>query len=131
MINQVTLVGRLTKDPELREVANGKHVLSVVVAVNRPFKNQSGENETDFVRCIIWNRIAETTTKYCSKGSLVGVTGRIQTRSYERDGKRQYSTEVIAESVQFLEPKRPSFTPHESSTEAPTKMESFHVETIK
>jgi len=131
MINQVTLVGRLTKDPELREVANGKHVLSVIVAVNRPFKNQNGENETDFVRCIIWNRIAESTTKYCSKGSLVGVTGRIQTRNYEREGKRQYLTEVIAESVRFLEPKRTSFTPQESPAEPSTKVESFHIETIK
>lgn len=127
MINQVTLVGRLTRDPDLREIANGKHVLSVTVAVNRPFKNQLGEQEADFVRCTIWNRTAETTSQYCTKGSLVGVTGRIQTRSFEKEGKRQYMTEVVAESVRFLEPKRSS----ESSSSFSAVAETLHVETIQ
>ncbi|PPA69566.1 single-stranded DNA-binding protein [Jeotgalibacillus proteolyticus] len=128
MINQVTLVGRLTADPDLREIGNGKHVLSAYIAVNRPFKNQNGENEADFVRCTIWNRTAETTAKYCSKGSLVGVTGRIQTRTFEREGKRQYVTEVIAEAVRFLEPRRSSFQPE--AEENPTSSDSIHLETI-
>ena len=132
MINQVTLVGRLTKDPELRSIGNGKHVLSVVVAVTRPFKNQNGEKDADFVRCTIWNRNAETTSEYCSKGSLVGVTGRIQTRNFEQeDGKRQYLTEVVAESVRFLESKRSAITSSDKALEIPTNEERLHVETIR
>ena len=80
---------------------------SVTLAVNRPFRNQQGELGTDFVQCTLWKKVAENTVQYCRKGSLVGVTGRIHTRSYEnQEGKRIYVTEVIAESVRFLETKR-------------------------
>ncbi|MGD7043017.1 single-stranded DNA-binding protein [Jeotgalibacillus sp. ET6] len=131
MINHVTLVGRLTKDPDLRATQNGKYVLSVQIAVNRPFKNNQGEQEADFVRCTIWNRTAESTAKYCSKGSLVGVTGRIQTSSFEKEGSRQYVTEVIAESVRFLESRRSSFSPAESPAHYPASSQTLHVETFQ
>ncbi|TFD97022.1 single-stranded DNA-binding protein [Jeotgalibacillus sp. R-1-5s-1] len=109
MINQVTIVGRLTRDPELKEIGSNKHVLNVTVAVNRPFKNQAGENEADFIRCIIWNRVAQNTSEYCAKGSLVGITGRLQTRVFSRDdGSKSYFTEVFADSVRFLDRKKVS-----------------------
>lgn len=111
MINQVTLVGRLTKDPEMRYTSEGKAVLNVTLAVNRQFKNQEGEYEADFVLCTMWRRAAENTAKYCNKGSVLGVVGRIQTRNYENDhGKRIYVTEVVAEQVKFLDgrPTQPS-----------------------
>ena len=107
MINQVTLVGRLTKDPDLRITQDGISVTNVTVAVNRPFRNQQGEIGADFVQCTLWKRTAENTAQYCRKGSLVGITGRIQTRYYEnQEGKRVYVTEVFAEIVKFLESKR-------------------------
>jgi single-strand DNA-binding protein len=106
VINQVTLVGRLTKDPEARKTAEGRSVLNVTVAVNRQFKNQQGQVDADFVLCKLWNKAADNTEKYCRKGSVVGITGRIQTRNYENDqGKRIYVTEVVAESIRFLDPK--------------------------
>ncbi|MGP7817988.1 single-stranded DNA-binding protein [Niallia sp. 01092] len=107
MINQVTLVGRLTRDPELRVTQEGTSVTNVTVAVGRNFRNQAGEYETDFVQCIFWKKTAENTVHYCRKGSLIGIMGRIQTRNYEnQEGKRIYVTEVIAEYVKFLDPKK-------------------------
>ncbi len=109
MINQVTLVGRLTKNPELRITQDGTSVTSVTVAVNRQFRNQQGEISADFVQCTLWKKIAENTAQYCRKGSLVGVTGRIQTRNYEnKEGKRVYVTEVVAETIKFLDNRRQS-----------------------
>ncbi|WP_082686398.1 single-stranded DNA-binding protein [Bacillus coahuilensis] len=106
MINQVTMVGRLTKDPELRHTGDGRAVLNITMALNRPFKNKDGEYESDFIYCTLWNKIAENTARYCSKGSIVGITGRIQTRSYETEEKnRTFITEVIAEHIQFLSPR--------------------------
>lgn len=106
MINSVILVGRLTKDPELRHTPDGQAVTNITLAVNRNFKNQAGEIDTDFVSCILWRKTAENTANYCQKGSVIGVRGRINTRNYENpDGKRIYVTEVIAESVQFLSKK--------------------------
>jgi single-strand DNA-binding protein len=107
MLNRVVLVGRLTKDPDLRYTPNGVPVATFTLAVNRNFKNANGEQETDFVNCVVWKKPAENTANFLKKGSLAGVDGRIQTRHYEgQDGKRIYVTEVVAESVQFLEPKR-------------------------
>ncbi|RIW36093.1 single-stranded DNA-binding protein [Bacillus salacetis] len=104
MINQVTLVGRLTKDPQMRYTADGKAVLNVTLAVNRQFKNQGGDYEADFVLCTMWKRAAENTAKYCNKGSVLGVVGRIQTRNYDNEtGKKVYVTEVVAEQVKFLD----------------------------
>src|SRR6476660_6160083 len=111
MINLVVLVGRLTKDPELRYTPNGVAVASFTLAVNRNFTNQQGERETDFINCVVWRKPAENVANFLKKGSLAGVDGRIQTRNYEgQDGKRVYVTEVLAESVQFLEPKGSSGT---------------------
>lgn len=106
MMNRVVLVGRLTKDPELRYTPNGVPVATFTLAVNRTFTNQQGEREADFINCVIWRKPAENVANFLKKGSLAGVDGRIQTRSYEgQDGKRVYVTEVQAESVQFLEPR--------------------------
>ena len=106
MLNRVVLVGRLTRDPDLRYTASGVAVANFTVACNRPFSNQQGEREADFINCVVWRKPAENLANFMSKGSLIGVDGRIQTRSYDgQDGKRVYVTEVVADSVQFLESK--------------------------
>ena len=106
MINRVVLVGRLTKDPELRYTPSGVPMARFTVAVNRTFSNQSGEREADFIGCIAWRKQAENLANFMRKGSLIGVEGRIQTGSYEgQDGKRVYTTDVVADAVQFLEPR--------------------------
>ncbi|MGF7535701.1 single-stranded DNA-binding protein SsbA [Bacillus mexicanus] len=106
MLNRVVLVGRLTKDPELRYTPNGAAVATFTLAVNRTFTNQQGEREADFINCVTWRRQAENVANFVKKGSLVGVDGRLQTRNYEnQQGQRVFVTEVQAESVQFLEPK--------------------------
>ena len=106
MINRVVLVGRLTKDPELKYTQSGIAVCRFTLAVNRPFRNQQGENEADFINCVAWRKQAENTANFLKKGSLTGIDGRIQTSNFEgRDGNRVFMTEVVADSVQFLEPK--------------------------
>lgn len=106
MMNRVVLVGRLTKDPDLRYTPNGVAVANFTLACNRPFK-QNGEQQADFINIQVWRKPAENVANYLKKGSLAGVDGRIQTRNYEgNDGKRVYITEVVADSVQFLEPKQ-------------------------
>jgi single-strand DNA-binding protein len=117
-MNRVLLVGRLTKDPELRYTPSGVAVATFTLAVNRTFTNQQGEREADFINCVVWRKPAENVANYLKKGSLAGVDGRLQTRSYEgQDGKRVYVTEVVADSVQFLESRgsnneqRGSFNP--------------------
>ncbi|EJR49967.1 single-stranded DNA-binding protein [Bacillus cereus VD115] len=105
-MNRVILVGRLTKDPDLRYTPNGVAVATFTLAVNRAFANQQGERDADFINCVIWRKQAENVANYLRKGSLAGVDGRLQTRNYEgQDGRRVYVTEVLAESVQFLEPR--------------------------
>lgn len=106
MINSVNLTGRLTKEPELRYTPSGIAVLRFTLAVNRSFSNNNGEKEADFINCLVWRKPAENCANYLKKGSLTGVTGRIQTGSYEgNDGKRVYTTEVVVENVSFLEPR--------------------------
>ncbi|NGP45212.1 single-stranded DNA-binding protein [Bacillaceae bacterium SIJ1] len=106
MLNRVVLVGRLTRDPELRYTPSGQAVANFTLAVDRPFTNQQGNREADFLNCVVWRRQAENVANFLKKGSLAGVDGRIQSRSYEnQEGRRVYVTEVVAESVQFLEPK--------------------------
>jgi single-strand DNA-binding protein len=106
MINQVTLVGRLTKDPELKTTGDGTPVTQVTLAVSRHFRNNNGEIEADFVSCTLWKKTAENTVEYCRKGSVVGITGRLQTRNYEnREGKKVYVTEVVTEAIRYLSPK--------------------------
>ena len=106
MMNRVVLVGRLTKDPDLRYTPSGVAVASFTLAVNRTFTNQQGEREADYINCVIWRKPAENVANFLKKGSLAGVDGRLQTRNYEnQQGQRVFVTEVQAESVQFLEPK--------------------------
>lgn len=106
MINTVVLVGRLTKDPELKYTQGGIAVTRFTLAVNRPFSNQQGQREADFVNCVTWRKQAENTANYLRKGSLAGIEGRIQTSNFEgKDGNRVFMTEVVADSVQFLEPR--------------------------
>lgn len=103
MINQVTLVGRITKDPELRYTGDGVAVSNFTIALNRNFKNANGQYDTDFVNCNIWRKPAETVANFCLKGSLIGITGRLQSRHYENsEGKRVYVTEVVAEDIKFI-----------------------------
>lgn len=104
MINSVCLVGRLTRDPELKYTGNNVAVASFSLAVNRNFKDANGERETDFINCVIWRQQAENLANWAKKGALIGITGRIQTRSYEnQQGQRVYVTEVVAENFQMLE----------------------------
>lgn len=103
MINNTTLVGRLTKNPDLRYTGNGTAVAGFTLAVNRNFTKKDGEQEADFINCVIWRKPAETLANYAKKGSLIGVVGRIQTRSYDKDGQRVYVTEVVVDNFQFLE----------------------------
>ncbi|HEP1510574.1 TPA: single-stranded DNA-binding protein [Streptococcus pyogenes] len=104
MINNVVLVGRMTKDAELRYTASQVAVATFTLAVNRRFKEQNGEREADFINCVIWRQSAENLANWAKKGALIGVTGRIQTRNYEnQQGQRVYVTEVVAESFQMLE----------------------------
>jgi single-strand DNA-binding protein len=105
-INSVVLVGRLTKEIELKYTPNGVALANYTIAINRTFTNQNGEKEADFINCVSFKKQAENMANFLKKGSLIGVTGRIQTRNYDgQDGKRVYITEVLAENVQFLEPR--------------------------
>ncbi len=103
MINNVVLVGRITRDPELRYTPQNQAVATFSLAVNRQFKNANGEREADFINCVIWRQQAENLANWAKKGALIGVTGRIQTRNYEnQQGQRVYVTEVVADSFQML-----------------------------
>lgn len=109
MINRVVLVGRLTKDPELRYTPNGIASCRFTVAVNRTFANEQGERDADFISCVAWRKQAENLANYQRKGALIGLEGRIQTGSYEgQNGQRVYTTDVVTDSIQFLEPSRNS-----------------------
>jgi single-strand DNA-binding protein len=104
MINSTVLVGRLTRDPELKYTTSNIAVATFSLAVNRNFKDANGERETDFINCVIWRQSAENLANWAKKGALIGITGRIQTRSYEnQQGQRVYVTEVVAENFQMLE----------------------------
>ena len=103
-MNKALLIGRLTKDPELRATSTGRNVCQFSIAVNRNFTNANGEREADFINCVVWDKQAENLVKYQKKGNQIAVDGRIQTRNYEdKDGKRVYVTEVVADRVQFLD----------------------------
>ncbi|GGG12696.1 hypothetical protein GCM10007425_03820 [Lysinibacillus alkalisoli] len=105
-MNQVGLVGRVTKDAMLRELAGGRVQTHFSLAISRTFKNQQGEVETDFVLCVAWGKLAERIVTYCKKGSLIGINGRIQSRNYDKeDGTRIFMTEIIAEDVRFYQLK--------------------------
>lgn len=107
MINVVVLIGRLTRDPELRHTLSGRPVCNFTLAVDRAFTNQQGERETDFIDIVVWGRQAETVAQYLGKGRLAAVKGRLQIRSYETaDGQRRRVAEVVAEDVRFLDRPR-------------------------
>ena len=107
MLNQSIIVGRIVHEPEIRETENGTKVTNITLAVQRSYKNVNGEYDTDYIPCILWKGIAETTTEYCKKGDLIGVRGRIQTKVIEKeDNTKKYLTEVVAERVTFLSGNR-------------------------
>lgn len=104
MLNRVILIGRLTRDPELRYTGSGIPVANFSLAVDRPYTNQQGERETDFIRVVVWRKLAEVCAKNLGKGRLVAVEGRLQVNSYEaQDGSKRQATDVIAENVRFLD----------------------------
>ena len=108
-MNKVFLIGRLTRDPELRYTGNNTAVASFTIAVNRSFTNQQGEREADFINIVVWRKQAENVKNYLSQGSQVAVEGRLQTRNYEdKDGQKRYVTEVVADNVEFLGSKNSS-----------------------
>lgn len=102
MLNQLVLVGRIAKQPELRESENGKNYSFITLAVPRSFKNVDGQYDTDFIDCILWDNVASSTVKYCNKGDIVGIKGRLQTRVVDEEKNKRYTLEVIAEKVTFL-----------------------------
>lgn len=101
-MNQVTIVGRLVRTPELRESENKRKMTFITVAVNRPFKNISGEYETDYIDCLLWENVASNTVEYCKKGDIVSVRGRLQTRIIEKDNQKRSVLEVVGERITFI-----------------------------
>lgn len=123
MINKVILVGRITKDPALRKTQNGTSVVSFTLACNRRVPSQG--QDADFINCVAWNKTADFMAQYVRKGALLGIEGRIQTRNYDdKDGKRVYVTEVVADSVQFLESKKSSTEQAVDYTQSDNALES-------
>jgi single-strand DNA-binding protein len=109
MYNRIILIGRLTRDPELRYVPSGAPVASFTLAVDRPFRDQQGNRETDFIDIVAWRKLAEQVSQYMAKGRMVAVEGRLQIRSYEtQDGQKRKVAEVVADGVRFLDRGKPS-----------------------
>lgn len=122
MINRAVVCGRLVRDPELRRTANGTPVTSFTLAVNRTFKNADGEHEADFLNCVAWNKTAEIVEQFCRKGNLVGVDGRLQSRSYQDNrGNNRTVVEIIADQVQFMQSKDSGNHPAETMAQASEK----------
>ena len=120
MINNVVLVGRLVRDPELKYTGSGLAFMQFTLAVNRNFKNQNGEREADFINCVIWRQQAENLANWVKKGALIGITGRIQTRNYEnQQGQRVYVTEVVAEKFKLLEFNKQNNQGHSQGNDVP------------
>ena len=105
MLNQVVLVGRLVDDPVVQEHENGSKSSYLKLAIPRTYRNAEGEYDTDFVDCKLWNNVAQNTAEYCQKGDIVGVKGRVQSSSYEKDGEKKFSVDIVAEKVTFLSSK--------------------------
>lgn len=129
MLNRVVLVGRLTKNPEFRTTPSGVEVATFTLAVNRTFTNAQGEREADFINVVVFRKQAKNVNDYLSKGSLAGVDGRVQSRSYEnQEGRRVFVTEVVADSVQFLDTKgnnQQSNQPQKQQKQTTTKNNPF------
>ena len=119
-MNNITLLGRLTKDPELRTTPTGRNVCQFSVAVSRNFTNANGEREADFINCVVWDKQAENLVKYQKKGNQIAVEGRIQTRNYDdKDGKKVYVTEILASNISFLDSKGTGATGNTSFNNLP------------
>ena len=115
-MNKAFLIGRLTRDPELRYTSSNTPIVNFTIAIDRQFTNRDGQRETDFIRIVAYNKQAENISKYVTKGSLVAVDGRIQTGSYDdKDGKRVYTTDIVADRVQFLDTRNQSAVPSENA----------------
>ena len=137
-MNKAILIGRLTKDPELRTTPTGRNVCQFSVAVSRNFTNANGEREADFINCVVWDKQAENLVKYQKKGNQIAVEGRIQTRNYDdKDGKKVYVTEILASNISFLDSKGTGATGNTSFNNLPeppmvdpssTNMETVSVE---
>ncbi len=124
MLNAIVLIGRLTRDPELRYTPSGTAVCNFSLAVNRRFTNQQGERETDFIDVVVWRQQAERVAQHLTKGRMVAVQGRLQIRSYEdRDGNRRKAAEVVADDVEFLDSPRRDGASAAASTGAPSGTE--------
>lgn len=107
MLNQIVIVGRLVKSPEVEKEENGKEKSQITLAVPRSYKNANGEYDTDFVDCILWDGVAKNTAEYCKKGDIIGVKGRIQTSTYENEeGEKKKITQIVAERITFLSSKK-------------------------
>lgn len=120
MYNRIILIGRLTRDPELRYVPSGAPVASFTLAVDRSFRDQQGNRETDFIDVVAWRKLAEQVSQYMSKGRMVAVEGRLQIRSYEtQDGQKRKVAEVVADGVRFLDRARPGGGPAEPASAEP------------
>ncbi len=106
MLNQVVLVGRIVRDPNIQEASNNEKYSNITIAIPRSYKNINGEYDTDFIDCVLWKGIAENTVEYCKKGDIVGIKGRIEKNSYEKDGEVKSKINVVAEKVTFLSNKK-------------------------
>ncbi len=119
-MNKAILIGRLTRDPELRTTPTGRNVCQFSVAVSRTFTNANGEREADFINCVVWDKQAENLVKYQKKGNQIAVEGRIQTRNYDdKDGKKVYVTEILASNISFLDSKGTGATGNTSFNNLP------------
>ena len=123
-MNKVIIIGRNTKDIELRQTSSGTSAVEFSIAVNRTFKNANGERESDFFNCVAFSKLAETISKYVKKGDQVGIEGRLQTRNYtNKEGRKVYVTEIVVENVEFLQSKK-------QDGQTPTESDPFHFEEV-
>lgn len=123
-MNNVSLIGRFTRDPELRYTPSGTAVTNGNLAVTRNFKNANGDYEADFINIVAWRKTAELIAKHFKKGDMIGINGRIQTKNYEKDGKKVYVTEVVAENITFIQNKKKD----KASTEDPFEGEAIEID---
>ena len=133
-MNKAILIGRLTRDPELRTTPTGRNVCQFAIAVNRTYTNASGEREADFINCVVWDKQAENLSRYQKKGNQIAVEGRIQTRNYDdKDGKKVYVTEILATNISFLDAKGTGTTGNVFSSlpEPPMQEESIMPERVE
>ena len=126
-MNTVILIGRLTKDVELKYTANETPVATFSIAVNRDYKNDKGEYEADFINCRVFGAIAETTSKYTKKGHLLGISGSIQTGSYEKDGHKFYTTEILCKKITFLQQKDKEDNPYKDMSVKTEQQQQFEI----